>query len=433
MVRIPTSGCLTVGDCTHSASVLELQKSLGEKEWLAALGFALMLERGSSCPAVTGAARVPSSSSSSKWAPYVAVLPASEPNVVMMWTDEQRRYLAGTEVEQALRDERAQARMEWDGHIKTIVGKLEGVEKGAFTFDKYLAARSVVSSRAFTINPLVGVGLVPIADLFNHRTGGHHVHLTDLEDKDKVVIPEEVVRGREGDCMFVKVVKAVNEGEEVFNTYGELGNAKLLCSYGFAQINNPADHITVSIPALRAAAALRGISGAQIAARLAWCETNGVCNDETTFQLRAHSVPSETLLLVLWILATTDERFHAMRKATKQNDKGTSTSAEIVAHFTLFAENQGGLKEESALKILSETLRRRRALYKTAPEDGGSDWKSHISILLNSEEEIICSCEKYSEDNVKREDAGENKKRKVDCGKPDEGGQSATDAFSLFD
>jgi hypothetical protein len=31
------------------------------------------------------------------------------------------RYVAGTEVEQALRDERAQARVEWDGHINAIV------------------------------------------------------------------------------------------------------------------------------------------------------------------------------------------------------------------------------------------------------------------------------------------------------------------------
>jgi hypothetical protein len=96
VVRIPTSACLTCGDCKHSASVAELQKSLGEKEWLAALGFALMLERGTGdddaavatdvtrvvdAAVTTDVTRV-SSSSSSRWAPYLAVLPASEPNVV---------------------------------------------------------------------------------------------------------------------------------------------------------------------------------------------------------------------------------------------------------------------------------------------------------------------------------------------------------------
>jgi len=53
-------------------------------------------------------------------------------------------------------------------------------------------------------------------------------------------------------------VKPANEAEEVFNTYGELGNAKLLCSYGFTQIDNPADGVTIGLPALRAAAALVG-------------------------------------------------------------------------------------------------------------------------------------------------------------------------------
>lgn len=462
LVRIPTSACLTSVNCKHSASVLEAQKSLGEKEWLAVLGFALLLERGGGGG---GSDTSSSCSSSSRWAPYLAVLPVSESNVVMMWSDEQRRYLAGTDVEQALRDERAHARVEWEGHIKPIVAKLEGADKreSAYTFEQYLAARSVVSSRAFTINPVVGVGLVPIADLFNHRTGGHHVHLTDLDDK--LAIPEitrktpppakeGVARPSSGesDCMFMKIVRPVNEGEEVFNTYGELGNAKLLCSYGFAQMDNPADLVTIGLPALRAAAALRGVSGAQIAARLAWCVVNGVCDDETTFHLKARSVPSDALLLVLWILATTDRQFDAVRKAMEplSDEKGNETSSssssmktETISHIASIAASQGGLKEKKSLQILSETLRRRMALYAGAPaDDGDSIWKSNISILLNSEKEIIRSCEQYLrselhlEENVMIDNGGigENRKRKVDGGSSDEGAPKAPqDAFSLFD
>ena len=455
-MRIPSSGCLTCGGCTHSASVRELQNSLGEKEWLAALGFALMLERG------PGGA----SCSSSWWGPYLASLPSSEPGVVMMWPVERRRHLAGTEVEQALRDERAQARIEWDRHVRAIVERLDkandstitdadatAAEKGAtpsYTFEEYCAARSVVSSRAFTINPTVGVGLVPIADLFNHRTGGHHVHLTDLndEEEDKLglvgVVPEEEEEeeeaGRdgggdinEGERMFMKVVKMVNQGEEMFNTYGELGNAKLLCSYGFTQIDNPADDVTIGVPALRAAAALCGVSGSQITTRLSWCETKGVCDDESMFHLRPHSTPPDALLLVLWALAVSDESFDVLRK-----DKATSiTNTEIVPHYTAIAEKQGGLKEERALRILLETLRRRRALYKGVPEDGVSEWKSNISVLLDSEDEILRNCEKYLEENMQREEAVEKKKRRCDSGGSEPGDAqqkaAAADAFSLFD
>jgi hypothetical protein len=48
-----------------------------------------------------------------------------------------------------------------------------------FCFEKYLAARSVVTSRAFSVDEHHGAGLVPLADLFNHRTGNpdHSLHV----------------------------------------------------------------------------------------------------------------------------------------------------------------------------------------------------------------------------------------------------------------
>ena len=114
----------------------------------------------------------------------------------------------------------------------------------------------MASSRAFTVDPTVGAGLVPIADLFNHRTGGHHVRLTDD--------PEDPGGG----FLVVRCVAPADPGEEVFNSYGVLGNAKLLRSYGFAQPNNPADVVTFDVPAVRAAAAMRGVAGERVAARL---------------------------------------------------------------------------------------------------------------------------------------------------------------------
>jgi len=457
VARIPTAACLTCGDCTHSASVLELQRSLGEREWLATLGFALMLERCeddvvTAVAAAGGERAVPSSS---PWAPYLAVLPAQEPNVVLLWSDEQRRHLAGTDVEQALRDERAAARAEWDKHVGPAVAQLKGAGAacaGGCTFDKYLASRSVVSSRAFTINPAVGVGLVPIADLFNHRTGGHHVHLTDLDDtptqatqqslRDSPLAMDGDARDGENQFMCIKVVQPVDEGDEVLNTYGELGNAKLLCSYGFAQSDNPADQITIGVPALRAAAAMCGVSGAQITARLAWCEISGVCDDESTFHLSVRAVPSDALLLVLWTLATTDVRFDALRQATVACDEGTSLSsvkAETLACFVSIAESQeGGLKEESGLRILSETLRRRRAMYAAVPDawydsEISGAWKSSISILLSSEKQIILTCEKYLKERMgSDEGTGQNRKRKVDDDNVSEP-EASIDVFSLFD
>ena len=167
MARIPTSQCLTCGGCAHQKLVGDLEISLGKGEWLALLGFALLLERGVDA------------GKSSSWNAYLRYLPAAEQGVTALWPENRKRYLAGTDVDLALRDERAQAKTEWETHIEPILSRSEYAESG-FTFEDYLSARSVVSSRAFTICPKVGVGLVPLADLFNHRTVGHHVLLTDL-------------------------------------------------------------------------------------------------------------------------------------------------------------------------------------------------------------------------------------------------------------
>ena len=54
------------------------------------------------------------------------------------------------------------------------------------------------------------------------------------------------------------VFHGVEGGEEVFNTYGMLGNTQLLSYYGFTQDTNPEDYVDISGPLLRAVCALEG-------------------------------------------------------------------------------------------------------------------------------------------------------------------------------
>ena len=89
-----------------------------------------------------------------------------------------------------------------------------------FTFARYRGSRSVCSSRKlFQIAPGL-VGLMPLADLFNHKSVGNDV---------------AVCEGDETETVAVSVVKqsGVQKGEELFNTYGVLSNTDLLNSYGF--------------------------------------------------------------------------------------------------------------------------------------------------------------------------------------------------------
>lgn len=48
------------------------------------------------------------------------------------------------------------------------------------------------------------------------------------------------------DDLFMEVVRPAEKGDEVFNTYGQLGSAALLARYGFCDQDNPHDFVLVS-------------------------------------------------------------------------------------------------------------------------------------------------------------------------------------------
>ena len=167
--------------------------------------------------------------------------------------------------------------------------------------------------------------------------------------------------------MYVRVVSPANADDEVFNTYGELGNAKLLSSYGFAQRDNPADRVTLGVPALRAAAAMRGAEGASMASRLAWCERAGVLRDAMEFHLSSEEPPPRELLLAIWILTANEEAFRTVRAAGEaaRDDGETDVGARVVARAESIVG--GGLRTSAANAVFAEALRRRRALYAEPP------------------------------------------------------------------
>eukprot|EP00960_Hanusia_phi_P041893 755205-Hanusia_phi.AAC.6 len=50
----------------------------------------------------------------------------------------------------------------------------------------------------------------------------------------------------DGGILSMEVVRDVARGEEVFNTYGELGSAALLLRYGFVDRENPHDFVSMN-------------------------------------------------------------------------------------------------------------------------------------------------------------------------------------------
>ena len=181
------------------------------------------------------------------WKPYLDTVPRRA-DVPYFWTHRQRRRLQGTEAEAITLSAEARAKHEWNACVASAFKQDERLSK--VTYEDYLDARSTVTSRAFDIGGEERAGMVPLFDLFNHVSADENVNVgTD----------------RDG-AMQLICVRAAAPHEQIFNTYGRLGNAHLLAHYGFVDARNPvADSARLPSSLVRAAAAAQGVAGAKIA------------------------------------------------------------------------------------------------------------------------------------------------------------------------
>ncbi|KAI4369300.1 hypothetical protein MLD38_017756 [Melastoma candidum] len=255
VASIPKSSCLSV--ITSGAREIVRQAGL---EGILALSVTLMYEI--------------SLGEESPWAGYLQLLPPAECLPLLWSVPEIDRLLLGTELHSTVKEDKAHIYNDWKEFILPLVDSQSSKLKPEFFgIDQYLAARSLIASRSFQIDKHHGSGMVPLADLFNHKTGAEDVHFTtssDSEDSDEdsngsVVedgppFPDvtgstvdddktEILAPLEEDSPVLEMilVKDVQAGNEVFNTYGTLGNAALLHRYGFTEEGNPFDLVNIDV------------------------------------------------------------------------------------------------------------------------------------------------------------------------------------------
>ncbi|XP_002977945.2 N-lysine methyltransferase setd6 [Selaginella moellendorffii] len=253
----------------------------------------------------------------SKWYRYLKTLPRQE-SVPFLWSEEEiDGLLLGTELHKALKEDKLLMKEDWEENIAPLT-KEDPLEFPAqdFTFESYLAAKSLVSSRSFEIDAEHGYGMVPLADLFNHKTDAEDVHFmlnaSDSDDDDNGLIIDDGLAN--GDCREISsdksvlemvMVKDVAAGSEIFNTYGQLGNAALLHRYGFTEPNNPHDIVNLDMDCVLEVLLSRfqkkrvrkrgrvwrkaGFSG---------CESQG----SEYFEISASGKPQIELLLLLFVI-----------------------------------------------------------------------------------------------------------------------------------
>lgn len=246
----------------------------------------------------------------SPWAPYFGLWPQlTPPDLPMFWSVEKRlQLLKGTGVPEAVKKDLENMEQEYTTTVLPFIRRHPNMfcpQKHSLDLYKRLVA--FVMAYSFqeplsdeeedcgkdTLPPM----MVPVADLLNH-IAHHNAHLE--------FTPE---------CLRMVTTRPVKAGDELFNTYGEMGNWQLLHMYGFSEPypNNINETVDIPMQALQEAA-LQGVKSenerARVQERWALLRHMDVVTEEGIFVFGCEGVLTEDeLRMCLKLLCMSPEEF----------------------------------------------------------------------------------------------------------------------------
>eukprot|EP00835_Amoeboradix_gromovi_P006362 NODE_735_length_4708_cov_0.180122.p2 type:complete len:317 gc:universal NODE_735_length_4708_cov_0.180122:1930-980(-) len=91
------------------------------------------------------------------------------------------------------------------------------------SFEEFNYIGCAIMAYSFSFSDII---MIPLADMLNHSSY-HNAQLYEVDEDSPM----------QGFAM--RATKRITAGEQIFNTYGELGNVDLLMKYGFVEPNNP--------------------------------------------------------------------------------------------------------------------------------------------------------------------------------------------------
>lgn len=254
-----------------------------------------------------------------------------------------------------------------------------------FGIEQYFAAKSLISSRSFEIDDYHGFGMVPLADLFNHKTGAEDVHFTAMScndesdtDVDEGIVKEETLAQNssidmtvlnngncnvsdsdsssvsDGDTSMLEMImiKDVSSGTEVFNTYGLLGNAALLHRYGFTEQDNSYDIVNIDME-LVLQWCTSVFSDRHSRARVSLWRRLGysVCGsqDSDYFEISFDGEPQIELLSLLHIMLLPDNAYHKLDLSVSVAGNCDESSGTTFLNGNIFPSKAFNMSKKSLL------------------------------------------------------------------------------------
>ena len=162
-----------------------------------------------------------------KWKFYFDLLPKDFSNFPIFYTDNELNYLKGSPFLNQILDKKSDIK-------KDYLKLCEYIPLfNQFTFNQFMEARMIISSRIFgiSINNNKTDVLVPYADLLNHK----RPRQTQWYYDDKI------------NSFVIQATEDILLGNEIFDSYGKKTNGRFLLNYGFAVENNDSAEYVLNI------------------------------------------------------------------------------------------------------------------------------------------------------------------------------------------
>lgn len=152
------------------------------------------------------------------WAPYIRILPVHYRNMPIFFTQEELAYLKGSFSLGKIADRHAELKEEYDNICKFVPDFKQ------YTLDEFIWARTVVITRIFglMINGNKTDGLVPMADMLNHK-----------RPRETAWTYDDTRQG-----FTITSLRALNRGEQIYDSYGRKCNSRFFVNYGFSLEEN---------------------------------------------------------------------------------------------------------------------------------------------------------------------------------------------------
>lgn len=166
----------------------------------------------------------------SKWTEYIKMLPSDYSNFPIFFKDKELQLLAGSPVLLQIKEKLSDLKSDYNEIVNYT--NCPKIIKN-FTFEDFCKMRMAVSSRVFGIKTYGRKTdcLCPLADMINHK----RPRQTQWYFSDNL------------DSFVMQAIEDIDEGCEIFDSYGKKCNSRFFLNYGFIIHNNESNEFPFTL------------------------------------------------------------------------------------------------------------------------------------------------------------------------------------------